>query len=183
MTQDSIIVLSLVLCATLITLAFVYVLFRKVNKIKIDSKKIEDISGYIHSGAIAFLKREYKIIIPFILVLAGILALLEVFGLEAEGVGWKSSICLVVGATFSGAAGWIGMLTATKANARTAVEAKNKGMSAALKTAFSGGAILGLSVAGLGLLGLTGLFFIFNAVGFLIFGFFITFTSTSSPKT
>ena len=166
MTQDSIIVLSLVLCATLITLAFVYVLFRKVSKIKIDSKKIEDISGYIHSGAIAFLKREYKIIIPFVLILAGILALLEVFGLEAEGVGWKSSICLVVGATFSGAAGWIGMLTATKANARTAVEAKNKGMSAALKTAFSGGAILGLSVAGLGLLGLTGLFFIFNAVGF-----------------
>ena len=167
MTKEHIyLILSLVICATLITLAFVYVLFRKVSKIKIDNKKIEDISGYIHSGAIAFLKREYKIIIPFILVLAGILALLELFGLEAEGVGWKSSICLVVGATFSGAAGWIGMLTATKANARTAVEAKNNGMSSALKTAFSGGAILGLSVAGLGLLGLTGLFFIFNAVGF-----------------
>ena len=167
MTKEHIyLILSLVICATLITLAFVYVLFRKVSKIKIDNKKIEDISGYIHSGAIAFLKREYKIIIPFILVLAGILSLLELFGLEAEGVGWRSSICLVVGATFSGAAGWIGMLTATKANARTAVEAKNNGMSSALKTAFSGGAILGLSVAGLGLLGLTGLFFIFNAVGF-----------------
>ena len=166
MSKDAIIILSLVICATLVTLAFVYILFRKVSKIKIDNQKMEDISGYIHSGAIAFMKREFKIIIPFVLILAGILALLEVFGLEAEGVGWKSSICLVVGATFSGAAGWIGMLTATKANVRTAQEAERSGMSSALKTAFSGGAILGLSVAGLGLLGLTALFFIFSAVGF-----------------
>ena len=166
MSKDAIIILSLVICATLVTLAFVYILFRKVGKIKIDNQKMEDISGYIHSGAIAFMKREFKIIIPFVLILAGILALLEVFGLEAEGVGWKSSICLVVGATFSGAAGWIGMLTATKANVRTAQEAERSGMSSALKTAFSGGAILGLSVAGLGLLGLTALFFIFSAVGF-----------------
>ena len=166
MSKDAIIILSIVICATLVTLAFVYILFRKVSKIKIDNQKMEDISGYIHSGAIAFMKREFKIIIPFVLILAGILALLEVFGLEAEGVGWKSSICLVVGATFSGAAGWIGMLTATKANVRTAQEAERSGMSSALKTAFSGGAILGLSVAGLGLLGLTALFFIFYGIGF-----------------
>lgn len=166
MTKDVIIILSLVLCATLVTLAFVFILFRKVSKIKIDSEKIEDIAGYIHSGAIAFLKREFKIIIPFILVLAIILGCLGFIPAlkNAEGVGFESAICLVVGATFSGAAGWIGMLTATKANARTAVEAKNNGMSSALKTAFSGGAILGLSVAGLGLLGLTGLFFIFYAI-------------------
>ena len=168
MSKDAIIILSLVICATLVTLAFVYILFRKVSKIKIDNQKIEDISGYIHSGAIAFLKREFKIIIPFILVLAIVLGCLEFVPAlkNAEGVGFKSAICLVVGATFSGAAGWIGMFTATKANARTAVEAKNKGMSSALKTAFSGGAILGLSVAGLGLLGLTALFFIFYGIGF-----------------
>ena len=168
MSKDAIIILSLVLCATLVTLAFVFILFRKVSKIKIDSEKIEDIAGYIHSGAIAFLKREFKIIIPFILVLAVILGCLGLIPAlkNAEGVGFESAICLVVGATFSGAAGWIGMLTATKANARTAVEAKNKGMSSALKTAFSGGAILGLSVAGLGLLGLTALFFIFYGIGF-----------------
>lgn len=171
MTKDFILVLSLVLCATLVTLAFVFILFRKVSKIKIDSEKIEDISGYIHSGAIAFLKREFKIIIPFIFVLATVLALLGFIPAlkDAEGVGYQSAICLVIGASFSGAAGWIGMLTATKANARTAVEAKNNGMSSALKTAFSGGAILGLSVVGLGLLGLTALFFIFNAIpGFSI---------------
>ena len=168
MSKDAIIILSLVICATLVTLAFVYILFRKVSKIKIDNQKIEDISGYIHSGAIAFLKREFKIIVPFILVLAIVLGCLEFVPAlkNAEGVGFKSAICLVVGATFSGAAGWIGMFTATKANARTAVEAKNKGMSSALKTAFSGGAILGLSVAGLGLLGLTALFFIFYGIGF-----------------
>ena len=68
MSKDAIIILSLVICATLVTLAFVYILFRKVSKIKIDNQKIEDISGYIHSGAIAFLKREFKIIIPFILL-------------------------------------------------------------------------------------------------------------------
>lgn len=168
MSKDAIIILSLVICATLVTLAFVFILFRKVSKIKIDSEKIEDIAGYIHSGAIAFLKREFKIIIPFILALAVVLGCLELIPAlkNAEGVGFKSAICLVVGATFSGAAGWIGMFTATKANARTAVEAKNKGMSSALKTAFSGGAVLGLSVAGLGLLGLTALFFIFYAIGF-----------------
>lgn len=78
---------------------------------------------------------------------------------NAEGVGYKSAICFVVGACFSGLAGWIGMFTATKANARTAMKADEEGMPQALNTAFSGGAILGLTVAGLGLFGLTGLFF------------------------
>ena len=75
MSKDAIIIFSLVLCATLVTLAVVFILFRKVSKIKIDSEKIEDIAGYIHSGAIAFLKREFKIIIPFILVLAVVISI------------------------------------------------------------------------------------------------------------
>ena len=158
---ESIIILSCVMCAALVTLAYVFILFRRVNRIKITNPKVDEISKYIHQGAIAFLKREYMIIIPFVLcfaILLTVLGFIPAFK-GAEGVGWKSAICFVVGALFSGIAGWIGMYTATKANARTAMKANDEGMSQALNTAFSGGAVLGLTVAGLGLLGLVALFF------------------------
>ncbi len=161
MSNESIIILSCVMCAALVTLAYVFILFRRVNRIKINNPKVEEISKYIHQGAIAFLKREYLIIIPFVIVFAILLTVLGFIPAfeHAEGVGYKSAICFVVGACFSGVAGWVGMYTATKANARTAMKAQEEGMSQALNTAFSGGAILGLTVAGLGLLGLCGLFF------------------------
>ncbi len=161
MERESIIVLSCVLCAAIVTLAYVFILFRRVSRIKIKNQKVEEIANYIHQGAIAFLKREFMIIIPFVLcfaILLTILGFIPAFE-NAEGVGYKSAICFVVGACFSGLAGWIGMFTATKANARTAMKADEEGMPQALNTAFSGGAILGLTVAGLGLFGLTGLFF------------------------
>jgi K(+)-stimulated pyrophosphate-energized sodium pump len=127
---------------------------------------VEEVSKYIHSGAMAFLKREYKVIIPFII---GFAALLTGLGFipalkGAEGVGWQSAVCFLVGATFSGIAGWVGMFAATKSNSRTAIKAKEEGMGGALRVAFTGGSILGLTVAALGLLGLTGLFFISYAL-------------------
>lgn len=161
MSKESIIILTCVLCAALVTLAYVFVLFRRVNRTKINNVKVEEISSYIHNGALAFMKREFKIVIPFILVFALLLTILGFIPAfkSAEGVGWKSAICFVIGATFSGIAGWVGMFVATKANARTAMAAAEGGMSPALKTAFSGGSVLGLTVAGLGLFGLVGLFF------------------------
>ncbi len=161
MSNESIIILSCVMCAAVVTLAYVFILFHRVSRIKINNPKVEEISNYIHQGAIAFLKREYLIIVPFVLIFAILLTVLGFIPAfsNAEGVGYKSAICFIVGACFSGIAGWIGMLTATKANARTAIKANEEGMSQALNTSFSGGAILGLTVAGLGLLGLTGLFF------------------------
>ncbi len=161
MEKESIIVLSCVICATLVTLAYVFILFRRVGRIKINNMKVEEISGYIHEGAIAFLKREFMIIIPFVICFALLLMILGFIPAfkSAEGVGWQSAICFMVGALFSGAAGWVGMYTATKANARTAIKANDEGMPQALNTAFSGGAVLGLTVSALGLLGLTGLFF------------------------
>ncbi len=161
MSNESIIILSCVMCAAVVTLAYVFILFHRVSRIKINNPKVEEISNYIHQGAIAFLKREYLIIVPFVLIFAILLTVLGFIPAfsNAEGVGYKSAICFIVGACFSGIAGWIGMFTATKANARTAIKANEEGMSQALNTAFSGGAILGLTVAGLGLLGLTGLFF------------------------
>lgn len=163
MTKEHIIVLSLVIFAALITLGYVYLLYRKVAKLKVENAKAGEIAGHIHEGAMAFLTREYKIIIPFILAVAVVLAGLGFIPAlkTAEGVGWQSAICFVIGALFSGIAGFVGMFSATKANSRTACKAEKEGMSSALRVAFTGGSILGLCVVGLGLLGLVGLIFIF----------------------
>ena len=156
MEKEILIPLILVIFASVITLGYVFVLFRRVSRVEINDKKVKDINKYIHDGAMTFLIREYKLIIPFV---AGIAVLLTVLGFipalqGAEGIGWQAAICFVVGAIFSGLAGWIGMFIATKANARTAIKARDEGMSGALRVAFSGGAVLGLSVVGFGLLGL-----------------------------
>ena len=160
MEKEFLIPLILVVFATLVTLCYVYVLFHKVSKIKINNEKVDEIHKHIHKGAMTFLVREYKIIIPFILVVGVLLTVLGFIPAlkGAEGVGWQAAICFVIGATFSGIAGWIGMFVATKANARTAIKAHDEGMSSALKVAFSGGAVLGLAVVGFGLLGLAGIF-------------------------
>ncbi len=147
--------LVLVIFAALITLGYVFVLFRRVSRMSINDKKVEDIHKYIHDGAMTFLIREYKLIIPFAIVVGVLLTVLGFIPAfeGAEGIGWQSAICFGIGALFSAAAGWVGMFIATKANARTAIKARDEGMSGALKLAFSGGAILGLSVVGFGLLG------------------------------
>ncbi len=152
--------LLLVVFASIVTLCYVFVLFRKVSRLEVGNKKVEELEKYIHGGAMTFLIREYKLIIPFV---AGIGVLLAVLGFipalqGAEGIGWQSAICFIIGSIFSAIAGWIGMAIATKANARTAIKAQKEGMSGALKTAFGGGAVLGLSVAGFGLLGLVAIF-------------------------
>lgn len=163
MEKTTIWILCAVIAITLITLVYVWGLYRKIKKIEVLNKKASDIAEYIHEGAMAFLKREYIVMIPFIVIVAILLAILGIW-IDAEGVGWQSSICFLVGGLFSGFAGFIGMKAATAANSRTAYKASTEGMSGALKVAFSGGSILGLSVGALGLLGLTGLFFAFYAL-------------------
>ncbi|MCF0117348.1 MAG: sodium-translocating pyrophosphatase [Bacilli bacterium] len=164
--MEFIIVSFLIILSALITLAYVFILFRKVKMIAVENEKADEISQHIREGAMAFLAREYRVIIPFVVVVALVLGGLGFIPAlqSAEGVGWQSSICFIVGCLFSGLAGLIGMLSATRANVRTASKAEKEGMSSALRVAFSGGAILGLSVVGLGLLGLTALFFIFKLV-------------------
>ena len=166
MDNTTIFILTLIIVAALATMTYVWVLYRKIQKIKVANGRVSEISSFIESGAMAFLKREYKVIIPFILGIAVLLTLLGFIpGLEgAEGVGYKSAICFVIGALMSGFAGFIGMKIATKANSRTAEAASTEGMPSALRVAFSGGSVLGLSVVGLGLLGLTALFFIAMAI-------------------
>lgn len=123
--------------------------------------RMKEISGYIHEGAMAFLQREYKALVVFVVVLAVVLTL---------AIGWRTAICFIVGAIFSVTAGYIGMNTATKANVRTANAAHKKGMAAALDIAFSGGAVMGLVVVGLGILGIS-VFYLWFGDAEIITGF------------
>ena len=161
MEKINIILLSLVILIAIITIGYVFLIYHKINRLKVVNKKVENNAQYIRSGAITFLKREFKIIIPFVLVLALVFVILGFIPSfkQAEGVGWQSAICFIVGAAFSAGAGLVGMLSATISNSRTADAANESGLSRALHVAFSGGAVLGLCVVGFGLVGLTGLFF------------------------
>jgi K(+)-stimulated pyrophosphate-energized sodium pump len=147
----------------LVSILYALTLYRKLRKIEVEHERIKEISSYIYDGAMAFMKRQYRVIFYFAIIVGTLLALTEFIpALEgAEGVGWRSAIAFVVGASFSGLAGFVGMLAATKSNSRTAEAANLKGMSASLRVAFSGGSVLGLTVVGLGLFGLAFLFFMF----------------------
>lgn len=140
-------------------LALVFATFlvvRKINTITVNHKRMNEIASYIHEGAMAFLKREYKVLVIFSIILA----LAITFGLQS----YKTAIAFLVGAFFSALAGFIGMQVATKANVRTAFAAKESGMNKALSVAFSGGAVMGMSVVGLGLLGVSVLYYIFDDI-------------------
>jgi len=156
-------ILYIVLAVTIISVLYAFVLYRRNKRLVVKNAKMEEISSYIHEGAMAFLKREYKIISIFVAIVAVLLAILGfVPSLKnAEGVGWQASLAFVCGAILSALAGYVGMLAATKANSRVAYSAKEKGMNGALKIAFNGGSVLGLSVVGFSLLGLTTIFMIF----------------------
>jgi K(+)-stimulated pyrophosphate-energized sodium pump len=116
------------------------------------SDKMKKLSDRIHSGAMVFLKNEYKIIAAFVVIVCIVLWF---------GLGLHSAIAYVVGAGFSLLAGYIGMEAATRSNARTAHAADTEGQGAALQVAFFGGSVMGLAVASLGLIGLGIFYFIF----------------------
>ena len=158
--------LYIAIAASIISILYAYVLYRRNKRLIVKDKKMEEISSYIHEGSMAFLKREYKIIFIFVIMIAGLLAVLGLFPAlkNAEGVGWQSALAFICGSTLSALAGYIGMLAATKANSRVAQAAKDEGMSKALNIAFNGGSVLGLFVVGLSLLGLTAIFMIFVLV-------------------
>ena len=116
------------------------------------NEKMTSIGEEIHSGAMSFLKAEYKILVVFVVVVAALLFM---------GFNYATSLAFISGALTSGLAGFFGMKAATKTNVRTAAAAKDYGIGAALQTAFSGGAVMGLAVASLGLLGLGLFYFLF----------------------
>jgi len=125
-------------------LIFVAFLAKRVMKQSPGSEKMRDISDAIHEGSMAFMKREYSAILVFAVIMTVVLATF---------IGIPTAIAYIAGAICSSAAGFIGMNIATKANVRTA-EAAKKSVNRALRVAFSGGGVMGLSVVGLGLLGI-----------------------------
>ena len=151
----------LILAAAVVSLAMAFGLYRKNASIQVENPRMREIAGYIHEGAMAYLKRQYVVMAIFAAVMFVVLLII---------LGWQTAVCFLVGALFSVLSGFFGMLSATKANVRTAQSAK-KGISAALNVAFSGGAVLGLCVVGLGALGLTVLYIIFKGNNDIVTGF------------
>ena len=144
-----------------LALLFALFLALKVKRAPEGTERMKEIAGDIHDGAIAFLVAEYKILIVFAAVL---------FLLIGFAISWATAVSFLIGAFFSVLAGFFGMTVATKANVRTANAAKESGMNKALSIAFSGGAVMGMSVVGLGLLG-TGIIYIVTGSAEPLFGF------------
>ena len=145
-----------------VALLFAFYKIAFVSKQDAGTERMKEISAAINGGAKAFLFAEYKILAIFVVVLFIAIGL---------GLGsWRTALCFLVGALFSILAGYIGMNVATKANVRTANAARTSGMNKALSIAFSGGSVMGMCVVGLGLLGASVLYLIFNNLN-VLFGF------------
>ena len=130
--------------------------FSWVSKQDAGTDRMKEISNYIAEGAMAFLKAEWKILTYFGIIVA---LLLGYMGSSSEESHWFIAVAFLIGAFFSALAGYIGMRAATKANVRTAHAARTS-LSKALKVSFTGGAVMGMGVAGLAVLGLGGLFIV-----------------------
>lgn len=132
-----------------------------VKKAKNGNDRMQEIAAAISEGAKAFLYSEYKFMAIFIVVLFLLIGLF---------INWATAACFVCGALCSILAGYFGMMTATRANVRTAQAAMDGGMNKALGVAFSGGSVMGMCVVGLGLLGCS-LIYIFTGNYDILFGF------------
>ena len=134
----------------LIGLIVAFILYRQNDNIVIDNEKVADITEEIQKGAMAFLTSEYRYIGVFVVIVSVVLFLIN----GSDG-GLETVVAFILGAAASVAAGFSGMRSATSANGRTAMAAKNGGQPAALAVSYNGGAVMGLSVGGLGLLGIS----------------------------
>ena len=134
---------------------------KRVNSVDAGTDRMKEIASAIAEGARAFLFAEYRILAIFIVVLFVVLCFLR---------NPLTAVCFLCGAVLSIIAGYCGMTVATKANVRTANAARTSGMNKALNVAFSGGAVMGMCVAGLGLLGVAGLYVITGDAD-VLFGF------------
>ncbi|MGB0814962.1 MAG: sodium-translocating pyrophosphatase [Poseidonia sp.] len=132
--------------AAALGLVIAFVLYQQVNKVKIDNEVVADITAEIRKGAMAFLFAEYRVLAVFCLAVGALL-----YGLN----DLETAIAFFLGALASVGAGFSGMNAATAANGRTAMAAKADGQAGALAVSYNGGAVMGLSVGGLGLLGIS----------------------------
>ena len=135
--------------AGVVGLIATFLTFGGIRRLSPGTPAMQDLAGEIHVGAMAFLRAEYVVLMPFLVVVAGLLG---------WAIGVKTAIAYIIGGLLSVASGWIGMQGATAANVRTAEAARSSGQAAALRVAFGGGSIMGLAVASLGLAGIAILF-------------------------
>lgn len=130
----------------LVGLVIAFVIYNYVKSQPAGTDKMVEIAEEIQKGAMAFLKREYKVLAIFIVIVFGLMAF-------TPSLGMPTAIAFLGGALCSILAGYIGMQAATKANVRTSEAARSKGIAAALMVSYSGGSVMGLAVASLGLIG------------------------------
>lgn len=140
-------ILFIALATSILTLIFAGIKTRWIYKQPVKEGKLKDIAGYISDGAMAFLKREYRVLIPFVSVVALFLAI------GNRGYIRFQFFSFLLGAFCSGLSGFIGMRVATASNSRTTTAAEHS-LNSALKVAFKGGSVMGLTVTGLSVLGL-----------------------------
>lgn len=153
----------------IVALIYAVILAVRINKMDSGTKKMKEIAQSINEGAKAFLFSEYKILIIFV---ATVFVVISVCGIitKSDVLNYRTALAFLIGAILSTLAGYCGMSVATKANVRTANAAKEKGMNSALSTAFSGGAVMGMCVSGLGLLGVC-LIYALTGDDNILFGF------------
>ena len=140
----------------LIGLLYTFIKFRWVARQDAGNDRMKEISNYIAEGAMAFLKAEWKVLGYFVVIVGILLAVMAQANPHSH---WSIALAFVLGAVLSATAGYIGMKAATKANVRTAQAARTS-LSKALNVSFTGGAVMGVGVAGLAVLGLGGLYIV-----------------------
>ncbi len=148
----------LVPIASVVALSMAWFFFRQMIKADEGSPRMREIAGHVRRGAMAYLKQQYKVVLIVFVVLALVFAFMA-YGLHAQN-SWVP-FAFLTGGFFSGLAGFFGMKTATYASARTA-NAARKSLDGGLRIAFRSGAVMGLTVVGLGLLDIALWFLILN---------------------
>ena len=148
----------LVPAAAVAALLFAWIFFRQMMKESEGTVTMKEIALYVRKGAMAYLKQQYKVVTIVFVILALVFAVLAVFGIQNPWVPFA----FLTGGFFSGLAGFVGMKTATYASARTA-NATGRSLNSGLKLAFRSGAVMGLTVVGLGLLDISLWYLILNA--------------------
>jgi K(+)-stimulated pyrophosphate-energized sodium pump len=133
-------------------LVFAWITYAYVKRQSPGNETMVELAGQVQTGAMTFLKREYTVLIPFLIIVAALLGWL---------IGWRTAGAYLGGGICSVLAGLFGMTSATRANTRTSEAARESGQAKALRVAFGGGAVMGLSVASLGLLGIGLVLFVF----------------------
>ena len=160
-----------VLAVGLLALVFTVFMILRINKVAPGNSRMQEIAKAIQDGANAFLKRQYRVLVVFVLAMAIVICLVGLLTKGTESMQPTTAISFIIGAVCSILAGNIGMRVATRANVRTANAAAESGLNKALSVAFSGGSVMGMSVVGLGLIGVTITIFLFPDQPGIINGF------------